>query len=366
MVGTFPVNNIDWKRIIIFLLIILVPNYLVMQVQLVGPVDDLVGIGTAIDLVIILPLAIYFLGFKKRVSWLVLCAFIFWGLLLANWMIPNEADGYLTYFNYSVIMLEAAVILVEVILFIAIVRRMPRLIQSYHTEKKQHYHFLSSFSVAIVKTFTFKNKHINKFQLILRVFATDIAAIYYSLFSWRKKAPVADSGHTFTFHKDGGYQGVFFMLVHAMVLEVIAVHILVSQVSHVAAWILTFFDIFALLFIIADYQAIRLSPVVLDEKGLHFQKGIRQYGFITWEQISELRKNEKSPKETAKDRESISLALHGLEQEPIPYVIELNEPVEIRQLFGLKKIIRSIYFKMDQSHLFFETVTDYLAKRDLK
>jgi hypothetical protein len=60
-----------------------------------------------------LPLALYFFGFKKRVSWLVLCAFVFWGLLLSNWMIPNEADAFLTYFNHSVILLEAGIILFE-------------------------------------------------------------------------------------------------------------------------------------------------------------------------------------------------------------------------------------------------------------
>ncbi|SER25739.1 hypothetical protein SAMN04487944_102101 [Gracilibacillus ureilyticus] len=363
MVAAFTLNNISWKRILLFLLIILVPNYLVMQVQLVGPVDDLVAIGTAIDLVIILPLAIYFLGFKKRVSWLALCAFIFWGLLLANWIIPAEADRYLTYFNKSVIVLEVSVILLEAVLLIAIIKRIPLLIKNYHEEKERHYHFLISLSAATERTFTFKNEKLNKFKLILRILATDIAAVYYSLFSWRKKAPALENGRTFTFHKDGGYQGVFFMLVHAMVLEVIAVHILVAQVSHVAAWILTLFDVYALLFIIADYQAIRLSPVVVDDRGIHFQKGVRQYGFIEWEKINAIRKNEKSPKEVAKDRESISLALNGMEPEPVPYVLDLTKPVEIRQLFGFKKVIRSIYVRMDQPHLFHETINEHLKKR---
>ncbi|MFC4402588.1 hypothetical protein [Gracilibacillus xinjiangensis] len=364
MVGSFAITNINWKRIIIFLLLALIPNYLIMQVQLVGPVDDLVGIGTAIDLVIILPLAIYFLGFKKRVPLLVLFAFIFWGMLLANWIIPREADGYLTYFNYSVIILEAGIICLELFLFLAILKRLPLLLENYKKEKNHHYHFLISLSAAAERAFSFKNEKLNKFRLVIRFLVTDIAAIYYSLFSWRQKAPVLANGHTFTFHKDGGYQGIIFMLVHAMILEVVAVHILVAQFSHVAAWILTIFDVYALLFIIADYQAIRLSSIVLDEKGIHFQKGVRQYGFIKWGQISEIRKNDKSPKEAAKDRESISLALHGIEQEPIPYVLQLNEPVEIHQLFGFKKSIKSIYVKLDQPHLFNERINDYLEKRD--
>lgn len=58
----------------------------------------------------------------------------------------------------------------------------------------------------------------------------------------------------------------------------------------------------------------RLSPVVLDSKGIHFQKGIRHYGFVAWEQVYGVEENTKSPKEVDKDRNSIVLALHGLKK----------------------------------------------------
>ncbi|MBL5767618.1 hypothetical protein MXL46_17180 [Heyndrickxia sporothermodurans] len=362
MVGSLSLNEIAWKRTIIFLFLIIIPNFLVMQVQLVGPVNDMVGLGTALDLVIILPLALYFFGFKKRVSWLVLCAFVFWGLLLANWIIPDEADAYLSYFNRSVIVIEAGVIVLELVLFVAIVKRIPLLLKNYKNEKNMHYHFLLSFSAAIQSTFSFKNERLNKFQFTLRILATDIAAIYYSLFSWRKSVPVIEKGkgNTFTFHKNGSYQGVFFMIVHAMIIEIVAVHVIVSNFSYNAAWILTGLDIYTLLFIISDYQAIRLSPVILDSKGIHFQKGIRQYGFVPWEQVNGVNENTKTPKEVDQDRQAIALALHGLEKEPIPYVIKLKEPLEIQQIFGFKKIIESIYLKMDEPHKFNETVHSYL------
>lgn len=362
MTANFSLNEIAWKRIVIFLFLFIIPNYLVMQVQLVGPVDDMVGLGTAVDLVIILPLALYFFGFRKRVSLLVLCAFVFWGLLLANWMIPGGADAYLSYFNQSVIVLEAGVIVLELVLFITIVKRFPSLLKNYRKEKNMHYHFLLSFSAAIQSTFSFKNKRLNKFQFMLRILATDIAVIYYGLFSWRKKVPIILQGEgcTFTFHKNSSYLGVFFMLVHAMALEIVAVHFLVAQFSQLFAWILTGLDVYALLFIISDYQAIRLSPVVLDSKGIHFQKGIRQYGFISWNVVNEVNENTKTTKEIDQERKSITLALHGLEKEQIPYVIKLDEPIEIRQIFGFKKTIQSIYVKMDDAQEFNETIRSYL------
>ncbi|MFZ3580040.1 hypothetical protein [Virgibacillus sp. DJP39] len=362
MIASFSVNKIAWKRMLFFLFLIFIPNYLVMKIKLVGPVNDLIALGTAIDLVVILPLMLYFLGFKKRVSLLVLFAFVFLGLLLANWMIPREADLYLTYFNQTVLILEAGLITFELVVLVALVKKFPVLLNNYRKEKHIHYHFLLSFSAAIQRTFVFKNEKLNKFQFTLRVLATDIAAVYYSLFSWRKKAPIVKQGqtHSFTFHKNASYLGVFFLLVHAMALEIVAVHFLVAQFSHTWAWILTGLDVYAMLFIISDYQAIRLSPVILDSNGIHFQEGIRQYGFVQWKEVKGVTENILTPSEVDKERKSISLALHGLERDQIPYVIKLNQPVKIRQIFGFRKEILSIYIKMDNTEEFTSAINSYL------
>lgn len=100
--------------------------------------------------------------------------------------------------------------------------------------------------------------------------------------------------------------------------------------------------------------------VVLDSKGINFQKGIRQYGFISWDGIKEVIKNDKSPKEVDMDRQGNTLGLHGLERKTMPYVIKLKEPIEICQFFGFKKTIQSIYVDMDNFREFNETVNSYL------
>lgn len=360
MTASLLSQHIAWKQIIFILIVIIVPNFLVMQVQPFGPIDDRIGIATAIDLVIILPLLLYFFGLKKRGSWLILSTFIVGGVLLANWIIPSEASDYLFYFNNSVIVIEGGIIMLELILLITVMKMLPLLLKNYREEKQRHYHFLLSFSYSIERTFSLENGRLKRFQFLLSALATDIAAIYYSLF-WRKNRLIElDKGQSFTFHKDGNYFGVFLMLVHAMALEIIAVHAMLAMYSHLVAWIFTAIDVYALLFIISDYQAIRSSPVVTDTKGIHFQKGIRQYGFISWEQVDELLENTKSPQEVNQDKESVSLAFHGLEKERIPYVLKLKEPVEIRQFFGYKKTIRSIYLKLDNPREFNETIHSYL------
>lgn len=365
MTANFSMTDIAWKRIFIFLALIIIPNYLLMQVQIGGSVNDITGLITAVDLIIVLPIVLYFFGFKKRISWIMLGAFVLWGLLLANWIIPNDANAYMTYFNKPVIALEAGIIVLELVLFLAIVKRIPLLVKNYKNEKKNYYHFLVSFSSAIQNTFTFKNKALNKFKFVLEVLATDIAVMYYGLFSWKNKNNITHKNNirAFTFHKDSEYLSVFIMIVHAMTVEVIAVHLLVAYyINPTVAWIFTILDIHILLLIISDYQAIRLSPVVLDSKGMTFQKGIRQYGFISWDLIKEVTENKKSVKEVDRDRNSITLGLHGLERKSMPYVIKLKEPIEIRQIFGFKKTIESIYVDMDNVQAFNETFNSYLIK----
>ncbi|KGX92085.1 hypothetical protein N781_03115 [Pontibacillus halophilus JSM 076056 = DSM 19796] len=342
-------QQIYWKRIFFLFLLILVPNYLVMQMGITGPVDDRIGAATALDVGIILPLLLYFFGFKKRISWTVLAAFILFGVVLSNWLIPANADGYLSYFTNSVLVLEAAILSLELFLLTIIVKRLPLLIKRYKATKTNRYHFLSSFSVAIEQTFALNQNNSRKIHIGFHILATDLAAIYYSLFSFRQKRIEG-----FTFHKGGEYLGVFFMLVHAMVIEIIAVHLMVAQYSHLAAWIVTALDIYLLLLIIADYQAIRLSPIVLDETGFHFQKGIREYGIITWGEIEGMYKNTELPKDDA-----VELAFHGLEKEPPPYIIRLKEPVQIRRFLGKKKVVTAIYVKMDDHESFSEQFNRY-------
>lgn len=62
MTAKFTWNDIAWRRIFIFLTIIIIPNYLLMQVQIGGSVTDLTGLVTAVDLILVLPILLFFFG----------------------------------------------------------------------------------------------------------------------------------------------------------------------------------------------------------------------------------------------------------------------------------------------------------------
>lgn len=178
MTTSFSMKEIAWKRILIFMVLIFVPNLLIMRVEIAGPVNHFLGLATAIDLVIVLPLVLYFFGFRKRAPILALFAFMFWGLILANLLIPNEANGYLSYFNYSVIALEALVITMELFILVTILRKIPSLIKNFKKEQSIHYHFLLSFTTAIQHTISFKKSSFNYYFVFWRQILLPFTIVY--------------------------------------------------------------------------------------------------------------------------------------------------------------------------------------------
>ena len=71
--------------------------------------------------------------------------------------------------------------------------------------------------------------------------------------------------------------------------------------------------------------------------------------------------NKKSPEEVKQHRGSVELALHGLEREQLPFVIELNRPIEINQVFGFKKSVERLYVKVDEPYEFRDKFIHYLG-----
>ncbi len=358
---------ISWKALTIALLLFVLPNFLLMKVELIGTVEPVMAIGTVLDLAILLPLVCYFFVLRRKPTFFIIIPLSLVGLLTANWFVPDYADQYLNMINKYVIIIEVSLILLELAIMIFILKRIPLLKRVTAQKQQTYYHFLRSFIEASQRVFTFRFKKLNQYQNFLRVLSTDLSVFYYVFFSWGKKKQerlqcLHQNTLTFTYHKNGEYLGVFIMLVHALTIEIIAVHLMVMQYSHAAAWVLTALDIYALLFIIADYQAIRLSPVILDKKGIHIQKGLRFHAFIPYERIDQIIENNKDAKSVNKEKGTFNLTLGGLEAVNPKYKLILDQPIQAYSLFGIRKFIDAVYITVDENQKFYSEVNEILLK----
>ncbi|MBB6454175.1 hypothetical protein HNQ94_002626 [Salirhabdus euzebyi] len=365
MVNQNFIHTISSKWMLVVIFIILVPNFLLMKLEILGFVTPLMAVGTVIDLTIILPLIVYFFILKRKPSFIIFVPVSFAGLFLANWFIPDYADQYLNHINKAVILAEVSIILLELLFILYLFKRLPLLKENIRVQREEYHHFLRSFMEAVKQTFSFRIKKLNQYQKVLQMLSTDLAVIYYVFFSWRKKGK-STSNNTlhFSYHKNGEYLGVFIMLAHALAIEIIAVHLLLMQISHLLAWVITLFDLFALCYLIADYRAITLSPVVLDSKGIHLQKGLRFHVAIPYEKIGAFSLNDRPIKEIDKDKGALNLTLNGFEKQLPQFVVYLTEPVVSYRAFGLQKIVNKVYLSVDEGRPFQDSLEKILKEKN--
>ncbi|MFS0862454.1 hypothetical protein [Fredinandcohnia sp. 179-A 10B2 NHS] len=336
------------KTIIIFILIalaILSCNYIVMTTDIVGPIDDLMIIASLIDLTIVLPLFFYILVVRNRFSIITLLPVVIGGFWFSYFIVPHHELAVFSYVKYSIYALEAIFIAIELALGIILLRKIPTLIRNYKKRKELDFFFSTTLRNAFRETFGQK-----KFADIL-VF--DFSIFYYGLFVWKKKwQPNENVGEVFSFHTKSGYFGIFIMLVHAMVIEVIGVHFLIAQWSTTAAWIFTAFDVYALLWIIADYHAVRLSPIVLSNGRLYAQVGVRRGIEVNLDNIKSVSSTITDKKSRNREKNSFAITLPDFFEEDPQFEIELKEPTIAILPFGKQKEITKLYVTVDEKDKF--------------
>jgi hypothetical protein len=103
-----------------------------------------------------------------------------------------------------------------------------------------------------------------------RAVAFEISIIYFAFSGWRKRAPAG-----FTVHQRSGWGTVVGGFVFLIAVESVGAHLVVQMWSVKAAWIVTTLDIYGLLWLLGDFQALRLRPTRIEGDTLILNYGLR-------------------------------------------------------------------------------------------
>ena len=103
-----------------------------------------------------------------------------------------------------------------------------------------------------------------------RAVAFEIAIIYYAFSGWRKRAPAG-----FTVHQRSGWSTVIGVFIFLIAVESIGAHLVVQMWSVKAAWIVTTLDLYGILWLLGDFQALRLRPTRIENDTLVLNYGLR-------------------------------------------------------------------------------------------
>ncbi|MEY8315362.1 hypothetical protein [Adlercreutzia muris] len=176
--------------------------------------------------------------------------------------------------------------------------------------------------------------------------AAELSVWYYALLSWRKKPYILSGERAFSYHNAGGYMNMMLGLALAFPVEIVAVHLLVSQWSVSAAIVVTALSVYAAIWLVGDARARILRPIVVGEGSVRLECGIQMETVIP---ASNIEMVALSDNEIGHIEESDRLN-YGTFYRPDAWLV-MQSSVEVRTLLGTKHV-RAIGVSVDDPKAF--------------
>ncbi len=171
---------------------------------------------------------------------------------------------------------------------------------------------------------------------LLEFARAEVSMFHYALFSWTKK-PEREG---ITFHQNAGWGSILACIFVLIAAEGIGMHLLLGQWSAKAAWIWTALDAWAVIWLLGDYQALRLRQSFVDDHAFHLHYGVRWNVVIPIANIAAL---DELQGEWKKRKDVLKVAILD---EP-RWLMTLREPMTAHGIAGLRKTITGIALRPD-------------------
>lgn len=336
-----------------FISLIILSNYVVFNIEAMQPLPNGAIIGSLIDFLIVIPLLTYFFIIRKKYSLKYMGVVLLAGYGVAYLIIPNHLLSSYTFVPYLIGFSEGALILLELFILYKVIRTLPKMIKEYKEIKGMNSYFLYN-----VKKSVTKYMPNNRF---IHVFMSELTMFYYALFCWRKKVHIT-GGKSFTYHKKTSAIAAYIMLIHATALESVGLHYLLHQWSEIVAYILLILNIYAILYFLAEIQAIRLSPFLLMDDTLYLQVGFTSSMELPLSMIKEL-KHYDGPEKLSKSEKGHIFDARVIDffQEKPTFEITFKEKQTLHLMYGITREVDRVLLNVDDQEEFYRTLHSKLS-----
>ncbi len=295
------------------------------------------SIATTLDFVFTVPIIYFFLIRKSNINKKTVVPFFILGIVLASFVIPKEQQGLLTTIKNWILPL------VEFAVFLLIVFNIRKAIKLYNKKKEQ------VLDIVIVVRETCKDIFPTKIASFLSL---EILSFYYGFIHWKK---LKLRENEFTYHKNTGSQVLFVAVLFLIIIETVALHLLLTNWSSMAAWILTSISIYSAFQVFGFLKSLSKRPLVIGSKFLNLRYGIMTEVDIKIEDIKSVEMTT-----TSFDKEepmSVYLALLG-DSEGHNIVLTLEKPYTLLGVYGTRKEFQKIALCIDDKQTFYKQLTN--------
>ncbi|MGH7571607.1 MAG: hypothetical protein ACREMK_07165 [Gemmatimonadota bacterium] len=173
---------------------------------------------------------------------------------------------------------------------------------------------------------------------VAAVFASEIGVFYYAFGAWWARPHVPPGTFAFTQHRRSGHAGIVLAFLLAMSAEGFAAHVLLLTWSAIAAWIFTIGTAYGALWLIADYRATVLRPILVDADCILIRAGFRCSLRVPRARIAEVGCQKPSFGKESFNLTFLSTPTHWL---------TLSEPMLAQGPYGHRRRVRAIGIKPD-------------------
>lgn len=288
---------------------------------------DLLALAITVDLTVGLPLCYYLLVVHpRRAPAISLIPVFIVALVLASAILPPAQQMYLDRIAYVLPLIEGGALLFALY-------NIRRVVQQYRRVRPTMVYPTDALEASLGQVFG-KSP-------VLTLLVTELSIPYYVLFGWLQRFTTSDPSLTLlSHHRASRYGALVGMFGGALLLETIGLHLVIQHWSDTAAWVLTALSIYSLIWLIGDYQAVRLHPHVLSDQQLLIRTGLRWRIDVDWHNIAAV---QRTPPHRSRRVDYVNAAVEG---EP-KLVLQLHEPVTARGLFGIQRRVRQIGLTVD-------------------
>ncbi len=292
------------------------------QLSRVGAHAGLLAAGLTVDLVVVVPLAYWLLVLRRgRLPVVTLLPILLLSVAAASWLLPSDRHGALR-------MLEALAAPLELGLLAWIGWRAVRAIREARRDA-------TADPIDRLRHAAFEVTR-NDWMAVL--FATEIAVFSYALGSWRSGAHAPAGTRAFTHHQRSGYGGIVLAFLILLACEGFAVHFLLLQWNVLAAWIFTASSVYGALWLVADYRATVLRPILVGDRSLRVRAGFRYSLEVPLAQVVAVAREKPEF-----GRESVNLTFLGTPTRWLTF----SEPVGAEGPYGFRRRVRAIGIEPD-------------------